>query len=88
MKIETITKRTFQVGDLFFFTGKPVSGDAYTVGDFLLIWRVSSQGIKFTTAGTLSGACRSATGDADYINREMDAGVLEYQGNVLLGKSE
>lgn len=88
MKTETITKRTFQVGDLFFFTGKPVSGGAYTVGDFLLIQRIPPRGIKFTTAETLSGACHSATGDADYINREMDAGVLEYQGNVLLGKSE
>lgn len=84
----TETLRTFEVGDLFFFTDKPASGGIYEQGDFLLITHINPYLIKFTTRYLLNGTCHGAGGDSNYLNQELDAGVLEYQGNILLGKSE
>ncbi|UOW66242.1 hypothetical protein vBAspABolek_17 [Aeromonas phage vB_AspA_Bolek] len=86
MKTTTITTRTFEIGDMFIFTGAPVSGDAYTQGDFLLIQgRHGHYDFRFTTSKTITGKCKGASGDAAYLSRELDAGVLEYQGNVKVG---
>lgn len=86
MKTITTVTRQFEVGDLFIFTGKPVSGDAYTKGDFLLIKEVTCRGIKFTTADSIAGERYELDeGDNAYLCRELDAGALEYQGNVKVG---
>lgn len=87
MKTTITTTRTFEVGDMFIFTGTPVCGDAYKQGGFLLIKarRVGTDGFHFISSETITGECSGATGDAAYLCRELDAGVLEYQGNVKVG---
>lgn len=83
MIVETVIKRTFEVGDLFIFTGKPLSGSAYTKGDFLLIKAFKHLGHIYHTKRLITGECQSARGSDDYLNREMDAGVLSYMGKVV-----
>jgi hypothetical protein len=83
-KVITIVERTFEVGDLFIFEGTPVSGDAYAKGDFLLIKSIDG-GIKFTTTETVAGTCAAASGDDEYLNLELGAGGLVYQGNIYKG---
>ena len=85
MKTSTKVVRTFEVGDMFIFKDEPVSGDAFGKGDFLLIEQANYTGFRFVTSRTVTGACKVALGDSTYLSRELDAGVLEYQGNVKVG---
>lgn len=85
MKTTTTITRTFEIGDMFIFTGAPVVGDILQQGDFLLIEERHHGLFQFNTGGVVTGSAISAGGTADWLSSELDAGVLEYQGNVKVG---
>lgn len=85
MKTTTTITRTFEIGDMVIFTGVPVLGDAYKRGDFLLIEERDPALFQFNTGSVVAGSTASAGGSADWLSSELDAGVLEYQGNVKVG---
>lgn len=85
MKTTTTITRTFEVGDMFIFVEPPKVRGVLIKGDFLLITHKTHAGFRFTTGKTVTGQCGRCSGSHSWLSSELDAGALEYQGNVKVG---